>query len=215
MDSHGLTVGDYGWTDSNSAPAHEYILPELIQTLQRRNARRVLDLGCGNGSLTHALCRRGFEVVGCDVDRNGIEIARRGGGEFRMLSVYDDPSELGRCDFDAVVAVEVIEHLFLPGFLPAFAHAVLRDGGCLVVTTPYHGYLKNLAIALTNRWDAHVHPLRDGGHIKFWSRATLSQLLVEHGFSIRQIRGVGRLPFLWKSMMICAEKRANGDPFGG
>jgi len=36
---------------------------------------------------------------------------------------------------------------------------LLKPGGRLVLTTPYHGYVKNLAIAVLGRWDAHADPL--------------------------------------------------------
>jgi hypothetical protein len=43
-------------------------------------------------------------------------------------------------------------------------------------------------------------PRRDGGHIKLWSRWTLSKLLAAMGFEIIQFRGAGRLPYLWMTM---------------
>lgn len=69
-----------------------------------------------------------------------------------------------------------------------------------------HGYVKNLVLALTNKWDAHLSPFWEGGHIKFWSRRTLSQLLNESGFDVVRFIGAGSLPLLWKSMIIVAQK---------
>jgi len=43
-----------------------------------------------------------------------------------------------------------------------------------------------------------------GGHIKFWSRATLTALLAEEGFTVAHFEGAGRLPYLWKSMVVVA-----------
>lgn len=105
-----------------------------------------------------------------------------------------------------MVSTEVIEHLFSPHLLPRFAAGVLKPGGWLVISTPYHGYLKNLALSLVDKWDDHHTPLWHGGHIKFWSRATLSRLLEENGFVVEGFSGVGRLPWLWKSMVLVARK---------
>jgi hypothetical protein len=103
-----------------------------------------------------------------------------------------------------------------PFNLPHFAKQLLRSCGYLIISTPYHGYLKNLILALTNRWDAHPNPFWDGGHIKFWSRKTLSQLLNETGFRIVRFIGAGRLPFLWKSMIVVAQKpQASEQPING
>jgi 2-polyprenyl-3-methyl-5-hydroxy-6-metoxy-1,4-benzoquinol methylase len=206
MSRIGPVVEEYGWKDPDETCAHEYIKPALLGILRRIKLKKVLDLGCGNGALTRSLLKAGFDAVGCDADKEGIEIAQANGGVFKVVSVYDNPSEIGEDLFDGVVSAEVIEHLFLPGYLPKFAHAVLKKNGYLIVTTPYHGYWKNLALSILNKWDSHIDPLWDGGHIKLWSRSTLSRLLTENGFSITEFHGVGRIPYLWKSMIIVARK---------
>jgi len=53
---------------------------------------------------------------------------------------------------------------------------------------------------------ASYSPPWDGGHIKLWSRKTLSQLLSETGFRVVRFIGAGRMPFLWKSMIMIAGK---------
>jgi 2-polyprenyl-6-hydroxyphenyl methylase/3-demethylubiquinone-9 3-methyltransferase len=74
------------------------------------------------------------------------------------------------------------------------------------MSTPYHGYLKNLAISLVNGWDRHFEVHRDGGHIKFFSKRTLGRMAEEVGFGRQKFYGVGRLPWLWKSMILVAMK---------
>jgi hypothetical protein len=76
--------------------------------------------------------------------------------------------------------------------------------GTLILSTPYHGYLKDVALAVSGRFDRHCDPLWDGGHIKFWSKATLGRLLTETGFEVEQWGGAGRLPRFWKSMIVVA-----------
>ena len=143
-------------------------------------------------------------------DQQGVRIAAAAYPSIRFFNfgVQDDPAKLLACEqpFDVVVSTEVIEHLYAPHLLPTYARSCLRDGGFLIVTTPYHGYLKNLALSVLNKWDSHHTPLWHGGHIKFWSKATLTQLLAEHGFQVTGFSGVGRVPFLWKSMVIVARK---------
>jgi SAM-dependent methyltransferase len=198
-------VADYGWSNAEPMCSQTYLLEPIARLLRQADARRVLDLGCGNGSLTHALQRQGFQLVGCDADRGGIEIASAtdAGAVFKTVSVYDDPGRLGETAFDAVVSTEVIEHLFAPAALPRFAAAVLKPRGTPIVSTPYHGYLKNVAIRLAGKWDHH-DSLREGGHIKFWSRRTLSELLGRNGFSDTVFVGAGRCRWLWKSMIVAA-----------
>jgi hypothetical protein len=97
------------------------------------------------------------------------------------------------------VSTEVVEHLFSPHLLPNFAWQLLSEGGYLVISTPYHGYIKNLALSVSDKWDSHHTPLWNGGHIKFWSRKTLTQLLEDNGFKVIGSSGVGRIPYLWKT----------------
>jgi hypothetical protein len=91
------------------------------------------------------------------------------------------------------------------GFLD-FARVILEraGGGKLIVSTPYHGYIKNLAMALLGKMDGHYTALWDGGHIKFFSRKTLEQMLEERGFVVTDFAGAGRVPYLWKSMLVSA-----------
>lgn len=194
-------------------PDHEpytrsYLTKPILQLCTKMQAKKVLDLGCGNGVMCGDLINAGYETTGCDPSESGIEEARRlvPKGNFHVLGVYDDPKQLGETEFDLVVSAEVAEHLFSPRYLPRFAKQVLKPAGYLIVTTPYHGYLKNLIIALTNHWDFHHTVLWDGGHIKFWSKKTLSNLLTEEGFTVTQFIGTGRFPFLWKSMILVAKK---------
>jgi 2-polyprenyl-6-hydroxyphenyl methylase/3-demethylubiquinone-9 3-methyltransferase len=118
--------------------------------------------------------------------------------------------------FDVVTSAEVVEHLYLPRHLARNSYQALRPGGVAIFTTPYHGYWKNVVMALTGKLDAHFTVLWDGGHIKFWSRRTLTRLLEEAGFRVERFVGVGRVPLLWKSMILVARKPAprpgSGNP---
>ena len=114
----------------------------------------------------------------------------------------------GRCDL--VISTEVVEHVFLPRIYAKNCACLLKPGGLLIVSTPYHGYLKNLVLAVSGKLDTHFTALWDCGHIKFWSRQTLTRLLEEAGFEVVRFLGVGRVPFLWKSMVILAKKATVG-----
>jgi 2-polyprenyl-6-hydroxyphenyl methylase/3-demethylubiquinone-9 3-methyltransferase len=83
---------------------------------------------------------------------------------------------------------------------------LLEPGGIGVISTPYHGYIKNLLIALTGKYDRHWSPLWDGGHIKFWSQKTLGRLFEETGFSVLEYIRVGRLPVIAKSIIAVVRK---------
>ena len=186
-----------------SGDAGERLSRFIVAELQARRSgiaagEAVCELGCGNGYLSGLLGGLGFEVLGVDASESGIEIAQSHyGGSAAFLCRAIGPglaAELGRERFDVVVSSEVIEHLYTPADLLEVAFAVLRPGGLLVLTTPYHGYLKNLVIAALGKFDAHVNPLWDGGHIKFFSPRTLSALVAGSGFRQIEFAYFGRAP---------------------
>lgn len=103
--------------------------------------------------------------------------------------------------------MEVIEHLYNPRDFVLFIRKILEEngGGHFIVSTPFHGYLKNIMIAVSGKMDHHLSALWEGGHIKFWSRKTLFTLLHENGFHHLQFTGAGRIPYLWRHMIIRAK----------
>lgn len=203
-------MSEYSYCSAEETWPHGYIAEKVLVHLRANgDVRRVLDAGCGNGSLAGRIASEGFEVSAIDCSRSGIEHGRRAfpNVEFAVASVYDDLHALFVEPFDACVATEVIEHIFDPRIAVRRVRDVLRDNGLFVITTPYHGYFKNVALSLAGKMDSHFTALWDGGHIKFWSCRTLSILLEECGFEVVSIQGAGRLPFLWKSMIVLARKR--------
>lgn len=200
---------DYGW-ELGGTDAHKYLYKTLCVILKNDKEKIILDIGCGNGSIANSLIEDGFNVYGIDASKSGIEIANNiNPGRFFLHTIggnSDIPKELRDIDFSIVISTEVIEHLYSPRDYIGFIKDMLpsRDAK-VVISTPYHGYLKNLVMALMNKTDEHYTVLWDGGHIKFWSVRTLKLLLNEFGYRVVKFKGSGRIPFLWKSMFIVAK----------
>lgn len=205
-----MTYNEYPFRSANPSHMHEVFWPGVLAAAGAvGKGTRVLDVGCGNGSTAAAFLERGCDVLGIDLSESGIAIAREAHPRGRFERMEMDEGLLGRLQvapFDLVVSTEVVEHLYDPRKYARGCFAALRAGGRLVLTTPYHGYLKNLAISVLGRWDTHADPLWDGGHIKLWSKATLGRLLQEAGFVNLRFRGAGRVPWLWKTMVVSADK---------
>jgi 2-polyprenyl-3-methyl-5-hydroxy-6-metoxy-1,4-benzoquinol methylase len=200
---------DYGFENANSCHAHSYLHRHLLYFLKEHPRARILDLGCGNGALVCWLISQGYDAYGTDASEKGIAIANsQQPNRFYVQDLAEDnlPQPLRHLQFDVVISTEVIEHLYDPRiFIRLCRHILGQSKGFLLISTPYHGYLKNLAISLLNKWDLHMNPLWDGGHIKLWSKKTLTRLLSEEGFNVSAFRGCGRYTYFWKSMLIKAE----------
>ena len=195
----------------SAAPSHtaSYLWPPIFTVLDREipDGASVFDLGCGNGAFASEAETRGYDVTGVDPSEEGIQQARSAHPELNVHvgSAYDD-LRVKYGTFEAVVSLEVIEHVYSPRKYAACVYSLLEGGGIALISTPYHGYWKNLALAITGKMDEHFTALSTHGHIKFWSRDTLGQLLGETGFENIRFRRVGRIPPLAKSMIAIAEK---------
>jgi 2-polyprenyl-3-methyl-5-hydroxy-6-metoxy-1,4-benzoquinol methylase len=208
---------EYAYQNSQLGHHHDYLIQPLTHLLHKaatptsNNQPQILDIGCGNGSLSHWIAQQGYDVTGVEESPSGVEQARQNFPQCQFISssVYDLPSELLNNQFDIVISAEVIEHLFYPKELVKAAKKSLKPGGRLILTTPYHGYLKNLTLATSGKLDQHFTTLWDGGHIKFFSPKTLSALLIQEGYTDIQFKFAGRLPYLWKSMLCSSTLIAN------
>ncbi|MGO9958676.1 MAG: class I SAM-dependent methyltransferase [Solirubrobacteraceae bacterium] len=152
-------------------------------------ALRILDVGCSFGYGSAAIGARGPAgrmVIGVERDPDHLETARR---RFPWVTIMDaDATALPVPDgcADAVILLDVIEHIAEPERVLAEAHRVLGPGGVVVVSVPHRGPLRwldalNLYAALRRRRPS-LPPLEaatesDGGPHRHFSVAELTELL--------------------------------------
>ena len=112
---------------------------------------RLLDIGAGGGLVAEPLTRLGAEVVGIDATARNVEVARIHAAESGLAIDYrhaaaEDLAEAGE-SFDAVLALEIVEHVAsLDAFVAASARMV-RPGGLMVVAT-LNRTMKAFALAI-------------------------------------------------------------------
>ena len=172
---------------------------------------KILDYGCGEGVALAGLSEKGnihTDSCGVDIAENAVKKASTRFPELKFLQTNPDgTTSFADESFDAIVASEVIEHIFdTDGVFKEFRR-LLRPSGRLLLSCPYHGFLKDLAILLAGKMDAHYHDPYSQ-HIRYYSRVTLRLIHERHGFHLIKQSGVGRIPFLWNSMVTLAIKLA-------
>ena len=191
---------------TSAAPSwpNRYIWPVLLRALtdNRISGRRVFEIGSGNGATANLLTDHGFSVTAVDPSIEGIELAQRSfpGATFYLGTGYDDLAGVYGT-FPIVVSLEVIEHCYSPKAFLQTTYDLLEPDGLGIISTPFHGYWKNLALAVANKWDGHLDPLWEGGHIKFFSERTLTAALRGAGFTEIHYLHAGRVPVFAKSML--------------
>ncbi len=202
------SISGYVYSDFETNASHDYLLPTVFAELDELKASlgdreaRMFELGCGNGSVAAKLSMRGWDITGIDPSVEGIEQAINAypGLKLAQGSAYDNLVE-AYGTFPVLMSLEVVEHVYAPRDYAKTAYDLLEPGGTAIFSTPYHGYLKNLVMAVTGKMDAHFTALWDHGHIKFWSEKTLTTLMVEAGFETPRYLKVDRIPALAKSMI--------------
>jgi len=159
---------------------------------------RLLDIGCGGGLLAEPMARLGAAVTGIDVIERNIVIARRHAEESRLAIDYQattaEALAAGGVRFDAVLALEVVEHVADLGAFLAACCSLLADDGLLFVAT-INRTAKAYALAVVGaeyilRW------LPRGTHDwrKFVRPSELAAGLRPHGLDITEIAGVAYNP---------------------
>jgi 2-polyprenyl-6-hydroxyphenyl methylase/3-demethylubiquinone-9 3-methyltransferase len=186
---------------------------------------RILDIGCGGGILSEAVAGLGAEVLGVDVVERNIRIAE-GHAAGRGLPLR---YEVGRAEalaergdrFDAVLNMEVVEHVAdLPLFMASCA-ALVRPGGVMIVATLNRTPASFLAAILGAEYLLRWLPRGTHQWRKFVRPEEIRELLAQNGMAVADATGVRVNPltrefrltgYLGINYMLAAEKPAAERP---
>jgi 2-polyprenyl-3-methyl-5-hydroxy-6-metoxy-1,4-benzoquinol methylase len=148
----------------------------------------VLDLGAGAGEFSVALAAAGARPIAVDVAAEALRRATARAPELdARLWREGEPLPVDDGAVDVVWAGEVIEHVVDVAPWLSEVRRVLRPRGTLLLTTPHHGPLTMLRLALSpRRFAEHFEPRSD--HVRFFSPRTLRALLDDLGFAVESLR---------------------------
>jgi len=211
-DSNTSDSSSYVYREARADHTHQYLWQPVKKPLAQNGLDRLFELGCGNGAFAFELSSRDIKVTGVDPSEDGICIATNRknaaghGPDLFLGNAYDDLAAR-YSTWPCVVSLEVVEHVYFPRKYAKCVNDLLEPGGIAIISTPYHSYVKNLALALTGKMDQYFTALWDHGHIKFWSIPTLTELSAEQALHCEQVQRVGRFKPIGKSMICVFRKK--------
>jgi trans-aconitate methyltransferase len=173
------------WT-SDTYQANAAYVPALgaavFALLNPHRGERILDLGCGDGSLTEKIVTAGASVVGIDASEEMVAAAKARGLDARLITAERLPFER---EFDAVFSNAVLHWVRDHDAMLAGVHRALKPGGRFVAEFGGHGNIAAIQVAIRSvlahrGWDTNIHRY-------YATPAEYSVRLQEHGFTVQQI----------------------------
>lgn len=151
-------------------------------------ARDVLECGCAAGELAAQLTARGHQVVGIEPHGPSAAVARGRMTRVFESTVEDALPQIPAATFDCVICADVIEHLADPWATTAALVTRLRPGGVFVCSVPNIRHVGVLVdLALRGRWTYRDAGVLDRTHLRFFTRASLVDLLQGAGLEVELV----------------------------
>lgn len=160
---------------------HVRFITQVAQATPSKSEARILDVGCGPGTLLSLLKRMGFQVAGVDLSARAAEIALREHGinvEVGQLEKLSFPAD----SFDVVLLLHTLEHVPNPRELLGEVLRILKPQGRAVVQVPNIDSIQFKFFG--TRW----YGLDVPRHLIDYSLPSLLRLLSRTGFDVKRVR---------------------------
>lgn len=173
------------WT-IDTYQTHAAYVPALgaavFALLNPQPGERILDLGCGEGSLTEKILAAGAHAVGVDASAEMVAAAKARGLDARLITAERLPFDH---EFDAVFSNAVLHWVRDHDAMLAGVRRALKSGGRFVAEFGGHGNIAAIQVAIRSvlahrGWETNIHRY-------YATPAEYSARLLEHGFTVQQI----------------------------
>jgi len=165
------------------------ILPLLPPALDR-----VVEVGCGGGYTLEHLRATGRCRWTCGVDLfpEAARLARQRVDEVYEGNIEEMDLPIAPASVDAILCLDVLEHLIDPWSVIRKVHGLLKPGGVVIASIPNVRHLRVvLPLLVSGRWDYTSSGLLDKTHLRFFTKRTAIALMESSGLQIDRIDATG------------------------
>lgn len=157
---------------------------KTVPLLENIHDQKVLDVGCASGYIGEILKKQGNYVLGLDLTKKDVLKAKRILDDARVFDIEaDDIRKLGR-NYDLIIIVEVIEHLFDPEAAIKRLLPVLKKGGRILVSTPNIVHIYNRVKLVLGIFNYRDETIINKSHIHFFTDTSLKNMMIGLGLKL-------------------------------
>jgi 2-polyprenyl-6-hydroxyphenyl methylase/3-demethylubiquinone-9 3-methyltransferase len=188
-----------------------------VEKFVNLSQKKVLDLGCGGGILSESIAHKGADVLGIDIEKNLIEVAKAHAKQEGLSIDYQAMAveEYKGKSFDVIVCMEMLEHVDDPGQILQECQRLLKPNGYLFLSTINRSLKAYLELILMGEYVLKLLPRQTHDYRLFIKPSELFERLQDLGMKILDLQGMSYHPWrrqttLSKSVdvnyLICAQK---------
>lgn len=175
---------------------YQYVRRE-IEPLVPNDVNSILEIGCGAGA-TMAWLRSIRPIryaAGIELFPEAAEIARKTFDTVEVADVAAARCEFAEDQFDAVMALDVLEHLPNPAATVHQLRSKIKPGGYFIASVPNVAhYSVSIPLLFRGAWDYQDDGLLDRTHLHFFTQKSANALFTDAGFAVAKTNTVWRTP---------------------
>lgn len=155
------------------------------------NARKILEVGCGQGIFSAQLITEKREIWGVELNPESAKKASEHLFKVIAKSLDDALIDLPDNYFDVIIFNDVLEHLLYPWEDLERVKSKLSVTGVVVSSIPNVRYSKNLFNFLFKKdWKYNEQGILDSTHFRFFTKKSIKALYKENGYTIQRMKGI-------------------------
>jgi len=206
---------------------HSNIRHDILPLVDKKPGQRVLEIGCGTGNTLAFLKENGFASYVAGIEKEKKCFKSINPAVDKMIEGNAESLEIPfEAKFDAVLLLDVLEHLYSPFDLLKKVRPLLTPSGYVVVSIPnIRNYAVLKRLILKGRWDYKDSGVLDRSHIRFFTRRSFLDALTQEGINMKLLdyrpnmenygKALKLIPFL-KEFFVCQhvfkfQFRGSGD----